>query len=180
VDSANLLIRDGLLICRTKVWSKKQKSKPIQCMKCRNWSHFTLECPSKADICGTCGEAHHTTLCQSRGKQHCITCNSDLHASWSRECPEFNWRCLVYDERNPENTMPYFPIEHDWSLQTRPTKMPLIDKFPAKFAVNSLPFLGNRCPGPALSQHSKNPAHGEPKKGGYVNSNLIPVPDNRP
>jgi hypothetical protein len=86
----------------------------------------------------------------------------------------------VYDERNPKNVMPYFPTEHDWSLQTRPTKMPLIDKFPAKFAVNSLLFPGNRHPGPASSQCSKNPTRGEPGKGGCKNPNLIPVPDNCP
>ena len=45
-DCANLLIRDGLLICGTKVWLKKQKIEPIQCMKCRNWGHFTSACPS--------------------------------------------------------------------------------------------------------------------------------------
>jgi hypothetical protein len=67
-DSANLLIRDGLLICGTKVWPKKQKTEPIQCMKCRNWGHFALACLSQTDICGTCGEAHHTISCHNRGK----------------------------------------------------------------------------------------------------------------
>jgi len=34
-DSANILIRDGLVICSTKVRPTKQKHEPIQCMKCR-------------------------------------------------------------------------------------------------------------------------------------------------
>ena len=175
-DSANLLIRDGLLICGTKVWPKKQKSEPIQCMKCRNWGHFASECPSKVDVCGTCGDAHRTTSCQSRNKLRCTSCNSDSHASWSRDCPEFNRRCSLYDERNPENAMPYFPMEHDWSLQTRPPRMSLMDKFPAKYAINSLPYTGNRRPGSAPAQRSKDHIHGEPAKGRRKNPNLIPVP----
>jgi hypothetical protein len=57
--------------------------------------------------------------------------------------------------------------------------MPLTDKFPAKYAVNSLPFTGNRHPGPSSFQCSKDPAHSKPGKGGCENPNLIPVLDNR-
>ena len=146
-DCANLLIRDGLLICGTKVWPKKQKIEPIQCMKCRNWGHFASACPSQTNVCSTCSESHRTTTCHNRGKLRCVSCNCDLHASWSRDCPEFNHRCSIYDERNPENAMPYFPSEQDWSLITRPHRMPLADKFPAKFAVNSLPYTDNKRTG---------------------------------
>jgi hypothetical protein len=73
--------------------------------------------------------------------------------------------------------MPYFPTEQDWSLLTRLHKMPLADKFPAKFAINSLPLMGNKCPGPAPSQCSKGPIQGRPKKGGHENPNFIPILD---
>jgi hypothetical protein len=34
--------------------------------------------------------------------------------------------------------MPYFPTEHDWMLITRPTKIPMADRFPKVYAVNHL------------------------------------------
>ena len=178
-DSANLLIRDGLLICGTKVWPKKQKTEPIQCMKCRNWGHFASACPSQTDVCGTCGEAHHTTACHNRGKLRCVSCNNNSHASWSRDCPEFNRRCSIYDERNPENAMPYFPSEQDWSLLSRPHGMPLADKFPAKFAVNYMPYTDNKRPGTAPFQRGKGPKRGVPEKGKRENPNFIPILDKR-
>ena len=177
VESANILIRDGLLICGTKVWPKKQKTEPIQCMKCRNWGHFALACISQTNVCSTCSESHHTTAYHNSGKLHCISCNSDLHASWSRDCPEFNCCCSIYDERNPENAMPYFPSDQDWSLLSRPHRMPLVDKFPAKFAINSLPYMDNKRTGIAHHQQGKGPKRGDPEKAGCKNPYLIPIPD---
>jgi len=58
VESANTLIRDGLVICGTKVRPTKQKHKPLQCMKCRRWGHLAVECPSEKDVCGNCGKEH--------------------------------------------------------------------------------------------------------------------------
>ena len=60
-ENANLLIRDGLIICGTRVRPTKQKAEPIQCMKCRNWGHFVGECPASKDTCSTCGGKHRTT-----------------------------------------------------------------------------------------------------------------------
>jgi hypothetical protein len=114
-DYANIAIRDGLLICRARVRPIKQKLEPIQCMKCRNWGHFVGECPVSADTCGTCGGKHCTNACQNRDKHWCITCKSTDHASWDRNCPKFGRRCFMLDKRNPENHMPYFPTEQDWS-----------------------------------------------------------------
>ena len=54
-----------------------------------------------------------------------------------------------------------------------------MDKFPAKYAVNSLPYTGNRRPGPTPAQRSKDHIHGEPAKGWCENPNLIPVPGSR-
>jgi len=54
-DHANMLIRDGLIICSTRVRPTKQKFEPIQCIKCRKWSHFVGECLANKDTCSTCG-----------------------------------------------------------------------------------------------------------------------------
>jgi len=143
-DNANILIRDGLVICGTKVRPTKQKHKPMQCMKCRRWGHLVAECPSEKDTCGNCREEHHTSTCKNRNKTFCVACMEDTHASWSRSCPEFLRRCSIYDERNLENAMPYYPTTHNWSLIVRPSSLPLWERFPAKYAVNALPIAGGR------------------------------------
>jgi hypothetical protein len=112
-DYANILIRDGLIICGTRIRPIKQKLEPIQCMKCRRWGHFAGECPAEEDICGTCGGKHQTRGCQNKEKRWCVTCESTDHASWDRNCPKFNRRCYLIDEKNPENGLIYFPTEQD-------------------------------------------------------------------
>jgi len=152
VDSANILIRDGLVICGTKVRPTKQKHKPMQCMKCRKWGHLAAECPSDKDVCSNCREEHHTSTCRKRSQPYCIACKENTHASWSRNCLEFIRRCMVYNERNLENSMLYFPTEHDWSLTVRPYSIPLAERFPAKYAINALPTMGGRQQAPRLHQ----------------------------
>ena len=53
--------------------------------------------------------------------------------------------------------------------------MSLADKFPAKFAVNSLPYTDNKRTGIARHQRGKGPKQGDPKKSGRDNPNLIPI-----
>jgi len=115
-ESANIIIRDGLIICGTKVRPTKQKHEPLQCMKCRCWGHLAAECLAEKDVCGNCRKDHHTSTCKDRSNPFCIACNKDMHASWSRNCPEFLRRCSIYNKRNLENAMQYFPTGHDWSL----------------------------------------------------------------
>jgi hypothetical protein len=140
IASVNTLIRDGLNICGTKVRPSKQKHEPIQCMKCRRWGHFATECLADKDTCGTCGEEHRTIACKGRDKLFCVSCGDNSHASWDRHCPEFLRRCAIMDERNPQNAMPFYPSDQDWTLVTRPDRIPLDLRFPGKYAVNSLPI----------------------------------------
>ena len=81
VESANIIIRDGLIICGTKVRPTKQKHKPLQCMKCRHWGHLATECLAKKNVCGNCGKDHCTSTCKDRSNPFCIACNEDMHAS---------------------------------------------------------------------------------------------------
>jgi len=155
VDFANILIRDGMFVCGTKVRPRKQKHEPIQCMKCRRWGHFASECPSEADICGSCRDAHRTSHCENKGKKHCVNCGDNTHTSWNRNCPEFVRRCQILDERNPENAMPYFPTEHDWSLTVRPDRIPMEDKFPTTYAVNAIPLGGGKHQGPGAGRQRR-------------------------
>jgi hypothetical protein len=120
MGSTNWLIKDGLNICGTKVRSKKQKQEPVQCMRCRLWGHFAMECKEAKEACGNCGEEHCTSACTNRDKLHCISCNNSSHTSWDRNCLVFLKRCMIYDKCNPVNGMPYYPTEHNWTLAMRP------------------------------------------------------------
>ena len=138
VDAANKLIKDGVVICGGLIRPSKQKQEPVQCMKCRRWGHFAAHCLEVDDTCGTCGANHRTNNCENKEKHHCVSCGDNTHASWDRACPEFNRRCAILDERNPDNSMPFFPTEQEWTLVSRPIRIPLADRFPVAYAVNSL------------------------------------------
>jgi hypothetical protein len=131
-------------------------------MKCRNWGHFAKECHAQTDTCGTCGENHHTKSCTSSGKTYCVSCKDNSHASWDRKCPEFTRRRAIHDERNPENEMPFYPTDQDWSLTARPPRIPLSERFPQKFAVNSLPYTGSKKPSDT-AQSTRSNADGPPR-----------------
>ena len=172
VDSANRLIRDGLNICNARVRPTKQKLEPVQCMKCRKWGHFVSECLADKDTCGSCGESHRTNTCTNKGKVFCVSCGDRSHPSWDRTCPEFSRRCAIRDERDPENAMPFFPTGHDWTLTARPHRIPLDERFPGKYAVNSLPTAATQRPAKDLRPPRKD-------RRVKVNPNLIPLNRNR-
>ena len=175
IDVANTLIRDGMIICGTKTRPKKQKREPIQCMKCRLWGHFATECQAEANTCGTCGEAHRTNHCTNKEKRHCVSCGGNTHASWDRNCPEFIRRCTIFDERNPQNAMPYYPTEHDWTLAIRPERIPLDMRFPGKYAVNSIPVTAGKHAGQTSKSQGKDTRREPAKKSHRENPNLIPL-----
>jgi len=184
VDLANRLIRDGMNICNMRVRPTKQKWEPVQCMKCRKWGHYVCDCPADTDTCGTCGEPHRTNTCPNKEKIFCVSYGDKSHTSWDRTCPEFSWRCTIQDKRNPENVMPFFPMEHNWTLTVRPHRIPLDERFLGVYTVNSLPALGGNHP-PKGSRPprrangattSQNPQGRGPQRTG---SNLIPLSHDR-
>jgi hypothetical protein len=139
-EAANICIRDGLLIHGMKSYPSKMKQEPIQCLKCWKWGHYANQCLAPKDTCGTCGGDHWTNACTDPAKRHCASCNTNSHASWDRQCPEFLKRCEQFDESHPENALKYFPTEEPWTKVIRPPKIPFTDRFPAHFAVGSLPL----------------------------------------
>jgi len=42
---------------------------------------------------------------------------------------------------HPENALTYFPTEESWTLNARPERIPLDDRFPSRHAVGSLPLI---------------------------------------
>ena len=172
-EAANLLIRDGLNICSARIRPTKQKYEPVQCMKCRGWGHFAGNCTAEKDTCGTCGGDHRTISCKTTSKVFCVTCKSSSHPSWDRNCPEFVRRCAIYDEKNPENGLVFYPTDQDWSLTLRPQRIPLEERFPQRFAVNSLHHEGrSNVRFPEEQREARRRAKGKQKE----NPNLIPVP----
>ena len=138
IDTANLSIRDGIKVCGLHIRPSRLKHEPMQCMKCRKWGHFANVCTATTDTCGTCGEGHRTNECNNKDKTFCVSCRSNEHASWDRECPEFRRRCGQYDENYPENNLVFFPTEENWTLIPRPQRLPHSERFPARHAVAPL------------------------------------------
>jgi hypothetical protein len=96
VTDANRMIKEGVYICNACTFPKKLKFEPKQCMKCCKWGHYVAECRAEKDACGTCGGQHKTNECKSENKRYCVSCRSDTHASWDRNCPEFLRKCIEY------------------------------------------------------------------------------------
>ena len=89
ITLTNESIRDGIKVCGLHIRPSRLKHEPMQCMKCRRWGHFAHACMADTDTCGTCGEEHRTNECVNKDKTFCVSCKSNSHASWDRECPEF-------------------------------------------------------------------------------------------
>jgi len=102
----------------------------------------------------------------------------DTHPSSDRTFVEFAHRCAIVNECNPENRMPYFPAEQDWTMTMRPERIPMEEHFPAKFAINN-PQNGKARQLPTLTKLPWNTplwnlqTHGT---GNHrENPNLIPI-----
>lgn len=164
-DVANRIIKDGLDICGVRTRAERTKQEPLQCLKCRGWEHKAQDCKAQAETCGTCGENHRTNACKNKDNLYCASCKTNAHASWDRTCPEFRRRCASYDDRYPENSMVYFPTEQDWTLTTRPSRIPQEERFPQHHAVNARPAVGRKPPRPVVrlpssrSQETNEPTH---------------------
>jgi hypothetical protein len=50
----------------------------------------------------------------------------------------------LLDKRNPENSMPYFPMEQEWYQLVRPSRIDMDEWFLGTYTVNSLPLYGTR------------------------------------
>jgi len=149
-DTANSIIKEGLDICGVRTRAEKTKQEPLQCLKCRGWEHKAQDCKAQSETCGTCGENHRTSACKNKEILFCASCKTNAHASWDRTCPEFRRRCAIYNKRYPENTMVYFPTEQDWTLTTRPSRIPPGERFPHHLAAKSIPSTGHKPPKPRV------------------------------
>ena len=135
--TANTVLRDGIYISQEKLHPRKDKREPVRCVRCQQWGHVAKDCKAAQDTCGTCGKNHRTNECNSYKTHYCVSCKSDNHASWDRNCPEFENRCAGIDAKLPENSMPYFPTDETWTQVMLPPKPAPYRKPPTQSPPNA-------------------------------------------
>ena len=119
---ANQIIKQGIYVNRECLRAHKDKKEPLRCLKCQEWGHIARTCKAQTDTCGSCADNHRSSTCPSEKPPYCVSCKSTDHSSASRKCPEFIRKCQELNARTPENTMPYFPTEEEWTQVPLPPK----------------------------------------------------------
>jgi hypothetical protein len=114
-DAANRSITNGTYICNRRCHTERIKKEPTRCLKCQGWNHFAKECPEEGDKCGNCAKSHRTSDCPTPQAKCCVSCKTDDHASWSRDCPTFTKKLSDFNDRNPENLLQYIPTADPWT-----------------------------------------------------------------
>ena len=122
-ESANTAISSGLIVCNKKCHVERIKKEPIRCLRCQGWNHIARDCSELISKCGNCAENHSTEDCRQPGKARCVSCKTDNHASWNRECPTFLRKVDEYNERNPDNLLPFFPATAHWTWSAGETNL---------------------------------------------------------
>ena len=117
-DDANRAITNGVTICNKKCHVEKIRREPIRCLKCQRWNHMARDCTEQVNTCSNCAGTHKTDQCIHPHITRCVSCKSDEHASWSRQCPTLLRRVEDFKERNPESSLPYFPTADPWTWST--------------------------------------------------------------
>ena len=114
-EAANRVISNGMTIANKVCHVEKVKKEPLRCLKCQGWNHMARECSSKADTCSNCAGPHRTLECRQPRTTRCVNCRSDSHASWDRLCPSFLRKAGEFNERYPDNLLPFFPTADPWT-----------------------------------------------------------------
>jgi hypothetical protein len=114
-DAANRAITNGIYICNRRCHVERVMREPTRCLKCQGWNHFAKECTEEQDRCGNCTKNHRTGDCPTPLIRCCVSCKTDDHASWSRDCPTFIKKLNDFNDRNPENALQYIPTADPWT-----------------------------------------------------------------
>jgi len=114
-DAANRVITNGIYICNRRCHAERVRREPTRCLKCQGWNHFAKDCQENSEKCGNCTKNHRTSDCPTPLERCCVSCKTDDHASWSRECPTFKRKLSDFNDRNPENALQYIPTADPWT-----------------------------------------------------------------
>ncbi|KAF8874451.1 hypothetical protein CPB84DRAFT_1690171, partial [Gymnopilus junonius] len=118
--TANLIMKNGLVVQGKRLLARKLEEDPRRCYKCQflNPGHTADQCPSIAEVCPNCaGCGHPAGACKATAADYkCITCRKMgcpyQHAAWDRK------RCTMFMEakkelrrKHPENNYRFFLSE---------------------------------------------------------------------
>lgn len=100
---------------------EKDKRSPVRCAKCQIFGHFASECLQQEDTCARCAaKGHKTQDCNPGNTVHCANCKIDGHEAYSNTCPTYQKKQAAYNERTPENNLPYYPSHQRPTNDTSP------------------------------------------------------------
>jgi hypothetical protein len=176
-DAANRAITNGITICGKKCHIDRIKREPIRCLKCQGWNHMARDCDELTSKCSNCAERHRTSECRHPHSKRCVSCKSSDHASWSRECPTFLRKVDEYNERNPENLLPFFPTTDPWTWSTGNTNQsPPQRRPPVKRQGSSEPSRGHDVYLPSYGDRQNAQNHEPPPHDTWWDDNRIDSP----
>lgn len=111
---ANTAIMHGIAVDGRHLPVEKLRKEARRCLRCQRIEpgHLARDCEWGIDICGTCGQDHATRECTT-GMLHCINCDVNGHASWSRMCPAFVEATRRIQNANKLERYRFFPLVDD-------------------------------------------------------------------
>ena len=87
----------------------------------RIWSYTVHDTCTGIEKCSKCTSEFHTAN-SCIGMPKCVSCGEgSSHPSSAPTCPTFIRKCTALDERYPENAMPYFPTNENWTWAASPS-----------------------------------------------------------
>ena len=125
---ANAAIMHGMAVHGRHLPVEKLRKEARRCLRCQRIEpgHLARECHWDIDICGTCGQDHATRDCTT-GMLHCVNCDTDGHASWSRMCPAFVEASRKIQNANKLERYRFYPLVDDpstWDHMDAPDLAP--------------------------------------------------------
>lgn len=139
----NAAIMHGIAVDGRHLPVEKLRKEARRCLRCQHIEpgHLARDCDWNIDICGTCGQDHHTCECMT-GQLRCVNCGVDGHASWSRMCPAFIEATRKVQNANKLERYRFYPLVDDpstWDHMDAPDLNP-----------------------PPITQHSRSQPEGRP------------------
>jgi hypothetical protein len=113
-QTANSIIREGIIIEGKKVYGRKDRQEPKRCMKCQKFrpTHRAATCAQIHDTCPKCGKMHRASECKEEIK-FCANCRAPGHTASDRKCQVFQQELKRIGDWHPENNYRYFPVSDD-------------------------------------------------------------------
>ena len=167
-EAANRLLTGRIRVADHLVSVRKDLRIPTRCVKCQNYRHIQDACMGIVK-CSNCSSISHSSIgCSNAPK--CVSCgDGSSHPSSSSSCPTFIRKCEALAERYPENSMPYFPTNENWTWAASPTNSPpsISSPFPPPQKANPRhrhaprPIRQNQCRNP-INNNTTSPPSSQP------------------